>query len=293
MKVAVILYGHLRDFEVCADSLHEHLFNKYECDVFIHTWDVKDHNSKCWHEQRFEALKVDEQVIDLVNKKYHPQGLIVEHQEKYEKEKIITPAYVTTPMSTAIPHYMFYSMNKANELRKVYEKENGVKYDYVFVTRPDIRLKTDFDLSYYLNEIKVLGLNEDACRFYAPFEDTSLGGINIARSNDLLFFAKPEVINKYISVNCNLSDDDFQKYGLTILTILTAKEIRVGIIPIPLTYSMSTDWDYSSLRVKNIKRTTPRWKLAIFRIGAIILYPIFRLQKKYRKLNYFELKESL
>ena len=291
MKIAVLLYGHLRDFEVCADSLSEHLFNRYECDVFIHTWDVKDHNSKCWHAQRFEASKVDEHVLNIVNAKYHPKGLVVEHQEKYEKEKIVDMTYLTTPMSTAIPHFMFYSMNKANDLRKAYEKENRVKYDYVLVTRPDIRLKTDFDISYYLNEIKVLGLNEDACRFYAPFEDMSLGGINIARSNDLLFFAKPNVIDRYIGINQELSDDDYKNYGLTILSILTAKEIREGLIPIPLTYSMSKDWDYSSIRVHTIKRSTPKWKRMVLRIGAILLYPIFRLQRKYRMLNYFDNQE--
>ena len=297
MRIAVLLYGHLRDFENCADSLYENLLRHQECDVFIHTWDEKDHNSKCWHEQRVEASKVDEQVVDLIKSKYNPKGLVIEHQEKYAQEKMLHLAYLPgIEMSSAIPHFMFYSMNKANQLRKEYEKAEGVSYDYVFVTRPDIRLKKIFDLNYYLNEIVVLGLDMKACRFYGPFEKMSIGGVSISRSNDLLFFAKPSVIDKYIEINQVVTDEDVQKYGLTILSIFTAKEILNGIIPIPLTYSMSADWDYSSVRQLPAQQSQHRpykaWKKMIYKIGATLLYPISRLQKKYRLFNYYEYKKE-
>ena len=295
MKIAVLLFGHLRDFEVCAESLRDNLLNKYNGDVFIHTWDVLDHNSKSWHEQRLEASKVDESVIEIINSKYQPKGLIVERQEKFTDERLVQLSYLPDKeISTAIPHYMFYSMNKANQLRKAYEKKSGITYDYVFVTRPDVRLKKIFNVEYYVNEANVLGLDFNACRFCGSFEDMSLGGISFCRSNDLFFFAKPNVIDKYIEVNRVLTDEEIQKYGLTIVSLYTAKEIHAGIMPISLTYSMSKDWDYGGARQHQCppsQQYNP-WKKAIFKIGAVALYPLSRLQKKYRLLNYYEYKKK-
>lgn len=287
MKIAVLLYGHLRDFEQCADSLNVNLLNQYDCDVFIHTWDTLDHNSKSWHEQRVKSACVDK---DLVIAKYHPQGLIIEHQEKYEKEKIISNLdYLPgTEVSSAIPYFMFYSMNKANQARKAYEKENGFTYDYVFITRPDVRLKKPFDVEYYVHEAEVLGLDVNACRFCGSYEDMSLGGISFCRSNDLFSFAKPDVVDTYIDVNRILTDDDIKKYGLTMVSIYTAKEIHNGIIPIPLTYSMPKDWDYGGSR--SHKKYNHKKKV-IMKIGALLLYPISWLQNKYKLLNYYEYKK--
>lgn len=291
MKIAVLLYGHLRDFEKCADSLYENLLSRYEGDVFIHTWDTLDHNSKSWHEQRVEAARVDE---DLVRAKYHPKGLIIEHQEKYEKEEIISNLdYLPgTEVSSAIPYYMFYSMNKANQIRKAYEKENSLTYDYVFITRPDVRLKKPFDVEFYVHEAEVLGLEVNACRFCGSFEDMSIGGITFCRSNDLFSFAKPNVIDTYIEVNSILTEEEIKKYGLTMVSIYTAKEIHSGIMPIPLTYSMSKDWDYGGERRNQLStKQLKTCKRILFHVGSILLFPISKLQRKYRLLNYYEYKK--
>ena len=38
LKIAVQLFGHFRTFEKCAQALKENLLDRYDCDVFIHTW---------------------------------------------------------------------------------------------------------------------------------------------------------------------------------------------------------------------------------------------------------------
>ena len=205
MKIAVLLYGHLRDFENCADSLKENLLSRHDCDVFMHTWDERDHNSKCWHEQRFDAAHVGQETIDIIKSKYNPKGIIVEHQEKYAQEKIIqSPFNKDLKMSSAIPYYMFHTMNQANQLRLDYEKENGITYDFIIVTRPDVQLKTPFEIEKFISQIDVLGLDKDLCRFFCPYEPQWLNEwaqTLINTPNDIFFFATPTVINKYIEAN--------------------------------------------------------------------------------------------
>lgn len=296
MKIALLLFGHLRDFEQCADSLNENLLSRYDSDVFIHTWDELDHKSKTWHEQRCEASKVDDKVVEIIKSKYNPRGLQIEHQEKWPDEKMISLSAIPgLKLSTAIPHFMFYSLSKANQLRKEYESKMGITYDFVFVTRPDVRLKNIFELEKYLTQIEVLGFDLNASRFFGPYESKyfSYGYTIINTSNDLFFFAKPGVIDRYIGVNEVLTDEDVEKYGVTAVSIYTAKEIRCGIMPIPVAYMMDRDWDYGGVRPSQLQpRQTKGWKKHILKIFALVLYPIFKLQKKYRLLNYFEYKKE-
>lgn len=295
LKIAVLLHGHLRNFEECADYLNNNLLSHYDCDVFIHTWDALDHNSETWHEQRIEASVVDKKLEEIITTKYHPKGLIIEHQEKYPFEKSITGLRYVPELrfSSAIPYFMFYSTEKANKLRLEYEKQEGISYDYIVVTRPDVRLKRYFNIGYYLNEANIIGLDKDVCRFFGSFEDLSIGGITLCRSNDLFFFAKPNVIDKYIEINKVLTDEEIKKYGLTMVSMYTAKEIHAGILPIPLTYSMPKDWDYGETHSVESRTNRPysRLKKTIYKIGSTLLYPIFLLQKKYRYLNYYEYKK--
>lgn len=296
MKIAVLLFGHLRDFEQCADSLNENLLSRYDSDVFMHTWDEMDHTSKSWHESnRVSINKVDKSLIRKIETKYHPKGLEIEHQEKYSKERIIqSPYFEHFQLSSAIPYFIFYSLNKANRMRLEYEKKNGISYDYVFVTRPDIRLKTPFELEKYLWQIEVLGFNMDSCRFFATYDSKyfSLGYTVTNSSNDLFFFAKPKVIDKYIEVNRYLTDDEIEKYMINGVSIYTAKEIHCGLMPIPLTYMMDADWDYSGVRKSQPHKQRKRWKKVVYGIGSGLLSPIAWLFKRYRLFNYYEYKST-
>ncbi len=297
MKIAVLLFGHLRDFEKCADSLNKNLLSQYDCDVFIHTWDETDHKSKTWHgDNRFEIKKVDEAVIEQVKNYYNPKALTIEHQEKYEKERIIQSPYSENfKLSSAVPYYMFYTMNKANQLRWEYEKKNGIYYDYIIVTRPDVRLKKPFEIEKYIKQLEVLGFDMNSCRFFGASEHqwfNELGYTVTNSANDIFFFAKPEVVDKYIKVNVELTEGEIEKYMINAVSVYTAKEIRSGIMPIPLIYMMDSDWDFSAVRIhQKPKAQIKPWKKVIFGILAVLFYPIFRLQKKYRIINYYEYKQ--
>ena len=46
LKIAICFFGHLRSFKRCAPALKRCFLDKYDCDLFIHTWDMLNHNTK-------------------------------------------------------------------------------------------------------------------------------------------------------------------------------------------------------------------------------------------------------
>lgn len=298
MKVAVLLFGHLRDFEICADSLQTQILDKYDCDVFIHTWDMTDHSTKVWHEQRFVPQKVEGPTKDLVVSKYHPKRFIIEHQDVYrdavDVQSLESPDF---SFSSAGIHFMFYSMNRANQLRLNYEEETSTQYDVVFVTRPDVMFMRYLDIQRVFRHAEIIGLDTNQCRFFATRTLTSdyLNALYMAHANDLIFFGKPRVINEYIKSNLDHSPEFLHSHALSVTTIFTAKELSNGIIPVPITYHMGDEWSFSGSRIEDVtsKLLLPKWKKCIFYVGAILLWPVSRIQQKYSILNYFVYKEKV
>lgn len=287
MKVAVLLFGHLRNFEECAQSLRDNLLDPYCADVFIHTWDVTDHNTMNKKTgSRTAERQVDDQIKQKITELYHPKGLVVEHQEPYKNAEVIHAS--TYDFSTASVHYMFYTMDKANQLRKQHEENNHFDYDCVVVTRPDVRLINKIDLDKSLNQAEYIGLDVDKCRFFAlnVQSSTSRVGLNINGTNDLLFFGKSTVIDTYISGNKGI-DVDFIKghCDITIPSIYTSKEISLGLLPIPIAYTLGYDWTFSAYN-KNLRYQSHSWlDKALVKIACFITRPIFRLSVRYKWLN--------
>ena len=63
LKIAVCFFGHLRTFEKCAPKLRENMLNKYNCDIFMHTWDKLNHNTLTWHANEFQKYDTN---IDII-----------------------------------------------------------------------------------------------------------------------------------------------------------------------------------------------------------------------------------
>ncbi len=281
MKIAVLLFGHLRDFENCADSLNENLLSRYDCDVFMHTWDELDSKTYPWHEQRMEPKNVSTWIGEKIELLYHPREYVVEHQEKWHEEQIVNSSYTPSlSFSTAGMHFMFYSMNRANEMRIEYEKKHSVTYDFIIVTRPDVALLNKLDIEKVMFQAATLGLPIEKCRFFAPMQPSSTwpNAFVINGTNDILFCAKPDVINKYIRANKNIDIDFIKKHSFNIVSVYTAKEIKDGgIFPIPMSFPLGIDWTFSGTRVK--KKKNKEIKL-IAGFGAKLLRPIAKLYNK-------------
>ena len=81
MKIAVQIFGHLRTFKECFPFLKKNLLDKYDCDVFMHTWDTIDHSTKTWHNNFMPNTNDNVELIkeDLISL-YKIKKLKIEHQ---------------------------------------------------------------------------------------------------------------------------------------------------------------------------------------------------------------------
>lgn len=139
MKVAICLSGHLRKFEQTFPSLSGHLMRSHDCDVFISTWDKMGYHS---------ALKRDSTADDTarylprVEQLYRPKKMVVENSSFVEELKRQGDRYAphlrTVPKHVGHMASMFYKIYAANELRKRYEIEADVQYDWIVRCRPDL-----------------------------------------------------------------------------------------------------------------------------------------------------------
>lgn len=211
-RIAVQLYGHLRTFEQCAPALRKHLLNRYDSDVFIHTWDRTEHTTQSWYKDstRSDPLAVDDSVRTRIETLYAPKSLNIESQEGvFEDEDGHFGTHPDIQISLRGLKFMTYSMNRANVLRNMHQKETGQEYDYIVVTRPDIMPYED------LNFI-------DFDRYFSFYERTSVHLVHTSEIHrrgrrfykfplvaDCFFFGKPGTVNDICSIYNNF--DRFYK----------------------------------------------------------------------------------
>tara|TARA_B100001094_G_scaffold333124_1_gene408804 strand:- start:34423 stop:35295 length:873 start_codon:yes stop_codon:yes gene_type:complete len=140
MKIALCLHGLASgkndrgvpvSIENSMSSIKGNLMSDYDVDVFYHTWS-KDSE-------------------EYLNESYSPKGYEIEEQINFDHpfkpdgEKSadfsFTPEVQVKMQST---YSRWYSLAKSIKLKKDYEKENDMKYDFVFSTRFDIAFYEKF-----------------------------------------------------------------------------------------------------------------------------------------------------
>lgn len=293
MKIAILLFGHLRQFETCADSLREHVLNHYDCDVFMHTWDERDVKTKTWHQQVCEPSFIDKDAIGkIIEEKYSPKAYEITHQEKREHEELVQSAFrADYQFSTAGMYFLMYSMNRANQLRHKFEKENDVHYDYVMVARPDIRFLAFFDINKVINQALCFGLDLNRTRFYAPHPIDShyTQATLLDCASDIIFFGLPNVIDTFINVNQNIDVEYAKTHSLGVNSIFVCREIENGIMPIPIGYMRDVDWNFCTPRINKIvssdRNKRPLVQRIIKKILKVLLLPFSFILFKFPGLN--------
>ncbi|MGI8490566.1 hypothetical protein QWJ20_18795 [Pectobacterium sp. S5] len=198
-KIAICFFGHLRTYDRCAPFLKKNLINKYDCDLFMHTWSTLDHNTITWHNSTSSKGKSDKsdiikaygefREIEIEEQKPQDWG-VVKIKKSHDSDE--------TKMSIFGIHSMYYSIRKSNQLREEYATKNKIKYDLVLCIRPDIWLKKNLDISNILNKLPTQDIDKgfftfagEASEFIRGFE--SMGG------TDCLFFATPEVMSDVVN----------------------------------------------------------------------------------------------
>lgn len=162
MKVALCLSGQARTFRRCFASHFKMLMKPFNADVFIHTWSFsgdhkrtsKDHHyTNDYDISLYEKYNTTEYLTDSVKliELYCPKKMLIEKPDKeYFMRKTPIDSFFNALM-------MYYSVYRANELRREYEIERGIKYDLVIRSRFDLRI----------NKFNIDKLNENSI-YLAP-----------------------------------------------------------------------------------------------------------------------------
>ena len=191
MKIAVQLFGHLRDFELCAPSLHKHLLAHYDCDVFIHTWDMTEHQTPTWHTVTAPCRPTN---TTDINRLYHPKALKIEHQPSGSAQEILCYSQGKDATISAVGiKFMLHSQIASNRLRQEYQQKHSQKYDYVILCRPDIFFKQDFVLEDYLPLLKIS--NFPPARYTCALTEGTHCHIMGDMVSDAFYMAVPEVMD--------------------------------------------------------------------------------------------------
>src|SRR3989344_6075044 len=104
----------------------EHFFKKNKnIDVFVHTW----------------STELEQPILTL----YKPRKSIFEKQKQFE----MSDQMEGTEQRKFVHYSMTYSIKKVVELKAAYEKEQGITYDFVFLSRFDIAWDEDFTFSHF------------------------------------------------------------------------------------------------------------------------------------------------
>ncbi|MGQ7744850.1 hypothetical protein ACUNDQ_11640 [Pectobacterium brasiliense] len=205
-KIAICFFGHLRTYDKCAPFLKRNLINKYDCDLFMHTWSTLDHNTITWHNStsskgksyKSDILKAYGEFREIEIEEQKPQDWgVVKIKKSHDSDE--------TQMSIFGIHSMYYSMRKSNQLREEYATKNKIKYDLVLCIRPDIWLKKTLDIRNILNKLPAQDIDKSFFTFAGEVSEF-IRGFESTGGTDCLFFATPEVMSDVVKNTYPISD---------------------------------------------------------------------------------------
>ena len=215
MKIAICLHGLASgtndtgvpvSFEESIPLIKENIVSGYDVDFFFHTWsqDSEDSLKESYEPKSYET----------------EEQLIFEHPFKPDAEKGAYSSFspeIQIKMQSVYSRW--YSFAKSIKIKKDYEKEHNLKYDFVFATR--------FDMLFYDKFINFESL--DPSKFYISnwWQNRYHFGYN-----DPWFFSSSENIDSIAGIYGKLdgyleSGSDYEKY------MMSLREISPGEQPQP------------------------------------------------------------
>lgn len=198
MKIAVCFFGHLRTFKECAPHIKNNLLNRYDCDLFMHTWSKYNHHSKTHHENKeIKGIVEKSTIIDTYGEF---KSIIIEEQVVQElgNVKVSTKNKRVSLYGTQVSMFglysVYHSMRNSFSLCQEYALKNNIQYDMVVMIRPDIVLLDPLDIKLYESCVPEETLDKSLFTFAKDLSEVNIRYLNLG-GNDLMFFGKPSVIN--------------------------------------------------------------------------------------------------
>lgn len=147
MKVAVLLIGNMRTYNITSKYLIKYLLQPYDCDLFITTYDKRfNFISQCSDD------KIDEQHIRSLYGKYLKNMTIINQHDFFSHYEHICGKYYSHQIELdryfTIEKLLFVAYEKFN----TFINDNNKHYDIIVKLRPDILLKQQFVINIPINE---------------------------------------------------------------------------------------------------------------------------------------------
>ena len=149
MKVALLLTGHMRCWQQVFPNTKQHLLDKYNPDIFIHTWDSEAY----WdpHSQKGVTEGGPKLDVEAIKETYNPVHMVVDHYENFEQNfeeraKQFTTFYHVPKNQIS----MWYKVGRGMTMIEDYMMFSGVTYDLIIRLRPDLVFNEplpDFDMN--------------------------------------------------------------------------------------------------------------------------------------------------
>lgn len=259
MKVAIEFYGHLRTFRNAYPTIISHLINQFDNpDIFIHTWSKTDHSNITWH--NLDGLNrgnsTSNEDIVFLNEIYKPKEILVEDQIVLDEERYFEMIMTENKTPLSMIKNVFYTKWRVNELRKEYQRKNNIEYDFVIQSRLDLYFKKEFKIKDYISYktvIKKNPINIDISKkfFYASdnwIENHGSNDLIYAGGSDVLYFAKPNAMDKVLSIYKNIDSFDLKKlyYSNEYLVFYSASKNQIETVQI----NFKKDIDFGILRTE-------------------------------------------
>ena len=185
IRTAVCISGHLRTFSTNYRSVYENLLRHFDCDVFIHTWDVLGMSYRPL-DGNIHAINTHD-LEGAINALYHPKKMIIEPSRKIESTPFIQSKVIDFRDVPGILS-MYYKIEECNKLKSQFEQEQGFTYDCVIRFRGDL----------YLEQIFPIDFNMSKDHIHFPFYG-NFGGLN-----DQLAWGSSKVMDDYSSLYSNI-----------------------------------------------------------------------------------------
>lgn len=144
LRLALLITGTSRNYKTNYVTWKKYLLDVFDTDIFFHTYDVTGYHDDIYNNKTIKFIPDD--IIQLLQpKKYIIDSFTNKLLEL--KKKVVSQCSRSNSPKPEFIKAQLYSIFQANELKKLYEKENGFEYDIVIKIRFDTIFKSEFDIS--------------------------------------------------------------------------------------------------------------------------------------------------
>ena len=220
----------------------DHMVKLLNADIFISTWDSTGFSSvkRRYHRNDRQDEQINEEKLrELYG--HHLKSVSIENLHSllsnFQRKNAINthsgqPNYIyrawNAHTQVIIPRFysMCYKIKSCNELRKLYETTNSIKYDLVIRSRPDL----------FMNSFTLEGCDLQQNHWYIPLCENYRGW------NDQFALGNGEIMNNYCEVYDNIDKyiAENMEYSQWVEGIFArhAKEHKIKKKPCQIVYTL-------------------------------------------------------